>query len=157
MDLDDNHVLDTIITLYHQPKNKRLNWDEYFLSIAFLASMRSPCNRLHVGAVIVKNNRIIASGYNGFIANGPHVSIIRDNHEIATIHAEINAICDCASRSGDTKDAIIYITHFPCINCFKSIAACGIKTIIFNKNYKNDFYVEKMAKLYNINLIQYII
>jgi len=150
------NILDSIQNIYDSLSNTRIDWDEYFLIQAYNASFRSPCHRLHVGAVIVKNNRIIATGYNGFIAGGPHISVIRDNHEIATIHAEVNAICDCANRNGNTQDATIYITHFPCLNCFKSIVACGIKTIIYSRNYKNDLYVEKMAKLYNIKIIQYI-
>jgi dCMP deaminase len=149
-------ILDSIHSIYDSNSNFRINWDEYFLIQAFNASFRSPCHRLHVGAVIVQNNRIIATGYNGFIARGPHISIIRDNHEIATIHAEINAICDCANRNGNTNNATIYITHYPCINCFKSIAACGIKTIIYSRNYNNDPLVHKMAKLYNITIIQFL-
>ena len=59
----------------------RLNWDEYFMSIAILASQRSPCKRLQVGSVIVKNNRLISMGYNGFISGAPHISRIKDEHE----------------------------------------------------------------------------
>ena len=74
------------------PREDPVPWDDYFMSIAFLASMRSPCHRLRVGSVIVKDNRIIAMGYNGFIAGAPHVSRMRDNHEQAIIHSEINAV-----------------------------------------------------------------
>jgi dCMP deaminase len=152
----DLSIINCIEHIYDNYTNKRINWDEYFLIQAYNTSFRSPCHRLHVGAVIVKNNRVIATGYNGFIAGAPHISIIRDNHEIATIHAEVNAICDCASRNGDTIGATIYITHFPCLNCFKSIAAAGIKTIIYSRNYKNDPFVEKLAKIFNILIIQYL-
>jgi dCMP deaminase len=134
-------------------KNKqieRVNWDEYFMSIALLASCRSPCNRLHVGCVIVKDNRIISMGYNGFIAGAPHTSIIIDNHEQSTIHSEINAITDCAKRGVSLNSSKIYITHFPCLNCFKSIAACGITEIIYNENYNNNDIVYFLAKDANI-------
>lgn len=125
---------------------ERLNWDEYFMSIALLASCRSPCDRLHVGCVIVKNNRIISMGYNGFISGAPHTSRIVDNHEQSTIHSEINAITDCAKRGVSLDSSKIYITHFPCINCFKSIAACGIKEIIYNDDYNNNSIVFELAK-----------
>lgn len=125
---------------------ERLNWDEYFMSIALLASCRSPCDRLHVGCVIVKNNRIISMGYNGFISGAPHTSRIVDNHEQSTIHSEINAITDCAKRGVSLDSSKIYITHFPCINCFKSIVACGIKEIIYNDDYNNNPIVFELAK-----------
>jgi dCMP deaminase len=100
--------------------------------------MRSSCNRLHVGCVLVYNNRIISAGYNGFLSGADHVSIVENNHEQATIHAEINAITDCAIRGVETKDATAYITHYPCINCFKALVSCGIKKIIYLNDYKND-------------------
>ena len=74
----------------------RLNWDDYFSQIVKLSAARSPCERLKVGCLLVKNNRIISQGYNGFLPNCPHKSIVRDNHEQATVHAEQNAIADCA-------------------------------------------------------------
>lgn len=134
-----------------QLKN-RLDWDEYFMSIALLASCRSPCDRLHVGCVIVKNNRIISMGYNGYISGAPHISRIVDNHEQSTIHSEINAITDCAKRGVSLNSSKIYITHFPCINCFKSIAACGIKEIIYNDDYNNNDLVFELALESNIKI-----
>lgn len=116
----------------------KLSWDEYFISTALLLSSRSACERLHVGCVIVKNNRIITAGYNGFLPGAPHKSIVIDNHEQATIHAEQNAITDCANRGVSVKDSIVYITHFPCINCAKILAASGIKEIKYLNDYKNN-------------------
>jgi len=132
--------------------NQRLNWDEYFMSIAILASQRSPCKRLHVGSVIVKDNRLISMGYNGFIPGAPHISRIKDDHEQSIIHSEINAIADCAKRGVSLEGAKIYITHYPCINCFRSIAACQIKELIYLDNYKNDSIVEQLAIDSKINL-----
>lgn len=125
--------------------SERLNWDEYFMSIALLASQRSPCTRLNVGSVIVKNNRLISMGYNGYIPGAPHISRVKDNHEQSIIHSEINAITDCAKRGTSLEGSKIYVTHFPCINCFRSIAACGIKEIIYLEEYKNDQIVEELA------------
>ena len=132
----------------------RLNWDEYFMSIAVIASCRSPCERLKVGSVIVKDNRIISMGYNGFIAGAPHNSVISDGHEQATIHSEVNAITDCAKRGVSLDDSTIYITHYPCINCFKCIASCGIKKIIYMDDYNNNHIVECLSRDSGIEIIK---
>lgn len=128
----------------------RLDWDEYFMSIALLASCRSPCKRLNVGSVIVKNNRLISMGYNGYISGAPHISRVQDNHEQSIIHSEINAITDCAKRGSSLEGAKIYITHYPCINCFKTIAACDIKEVIYLDDYNNNKIVEDLANDSNI-------
>jgi dCMP deaminase len=129
---------------------ERLVWDDYFMSIALLASQRSPCERLQVGSVIVKNNRLISMGYNGYIPGAPHISRVKDNHEQSIIHSEINAITDCAKRGVSLEGSKIYVTHYPCINCFRSIAACGIKEIMYLDEYKNDPIVQELANDSNI-------
>jgi dCMP deaminase len=133
------------ITEFANSNQIRLDWDEYFMSIAVLASQRSPCKRLNVGSVIVKNNRLVSMGYNGYIPGAPHISRVQDNHEQSIIHSEINAITDCAKRGASLEDAKIYVTHYPCINCFRSIAACGIKEIIFLNDYNNNPIVQELA------------
>lgn len=132
--------------------NQKLSWEEYFMSTALLISCRSSCNRLHVGCVLVKNNRIISAGYNGFLPGAPHESIVVNNHEVATVHAEQNAISDCANRGVSVKDATAYITHYPCINCAKILASSGIKEIIYLNDYKNDVNVEKLLNDINIKI-----
>ena len=124
----------------------RLDWDDYFMSIALLASCRSPCTRLHVGSVIVKSNRMVSMGYNGFIGGAPHVSHVIDGHEQAIIHSEVNALGNSNRLGGiSLKGGNIYITHFPCINCFKSICSSGIKEIIYLYDYNNDQIVQQIA------------
>ena len=135
-----------------QNLNKRIDWDTYFMSIAFLISSRSSCNRLHVGCVLVKDTRIISVGYNGFLPKTPHTSFMRDGHEIATVHAEQNAISDCAKRGVDCNECSAYVTHYPCINCAKILIASGIKNIIYNNDYNNDPIVEELAKLSQITI-----
>jgi dCMP deaminase len=134
--------------------SERLNWDEYFMSIALLASQRSPCKRLHVGSVIVKNNRLISMGYNGYIPGAPHISRLKDDHEQSIIHSEVNALADCAKRGSSLNDSKIYVTHYPCINCFKSIAACGIKEVIYLSDYNNDEIVKQLAEDSEIKIRQ---
>ena len=123
---------------------KRLEWDRYFMSIAILGSIRSPCERLKVGCVLVKNKRIISMGYNGFLPNSKHVSRVRENHEQSTIHAEQNAISDAASRGVTVNGCTAYITHYPCINCFKILIAAGINHIIYLNDYKNDSIINEI-------------
>ena len=125
--------------------SERIEWDDYFMSIALLASQRSPCKRLNVGSVIVKDSRLISMGYNGFIPGAPHISRVKDNHEQSIIHSEINAITDCAKRGTSLSGAKIYITHYPCLNCFRSIAASNIKEIVYLNDYKNDETVAQLA------------
>ena len=129
----------------------RLSWDEYFMSTAFLISSRSPCERLHVGCVLVKDNRIISAGYNGFLPGMPHNSIVINNHEVATVHAEQNAITDCASRGVSAQDATAYITHYPCLNCAKILMASGIKEVRYCCDYNNDNLVEEIT---NLNIVR---
>jgi dCMP deaminase len=151
--LSQNNLLSQINEFVNKNKS-RLEWDEYFMSIALLASCRSPCERLHVGSVIVKNNRIISMGYNGFISGANHTSRVVDNHEQSIIHSEINAISDCAKRGASLEASRIYITHYPCINCFKSIAACGIKEIYYMNDYHNNPLVEDLSKDSNITILK---
>lgn len=132
----------------------RPNWDDYFKEITLVTSKRSSCTRLNVGCVLVKDNRIISQGYNGFLPGQPHESIVRDNHEQATVHAEQNSICDCAKRGVSCEGATAYITHFPCIICCRLLIASGIKEIKYIYDYKNDDLVYRFCLLSKINIIK---
>jgi dCMP deaminase len=133
----------------------RISWNDYFMSMAFIAASRSDCKRLNVGCVLVKNNRIISMGYNGYLSKAPHESIIRDNHEQATVHAEQNAISDAAKRGISVDEATAYITHYPCINCCKILCASGIKSIKYHLDYKKDENVAKLLCQIDIPIMQY--
>jgi len=135
-------------------KNSRLSWDEYFISISILASKRSSCNRLNVGCIIVKDFRIVTTGYNGFLKGAPHISRVVNGHEQFTVHAEQNAICDSANRGVSLSGATAYITHFPCLNCLKLLIASGIKDIKYLMDYKNDPLTLEMIKENNVNIIK---
>ena len=133
---------------------ERISWTEYFSQLACLVSKRSPCERLHVGCVLVRENRVISTGYNGFLPGAVHESIVLDGHEQATIHAEQNAVADCARRGAAVDGASAYITHFPCINCFKMLAAAGVKEIFYLDDYKNSEIVGKLAADSGIALVK---
>ncbi len=139
--------------------DERLSWDEYFMTTAYLISSRSSCERLNVGCVIVSGgegkNRLIAAGYNGFLPGSPHTSRVRDGHEQGTVHAEQNAIADAARRGISLAGATAYVTHYPCINCAKVLAAAGINKVKFHKNYKNDPLVEGLLDEAGVTVSQF--
>ena len=120
----------------------RPSWDVYFMATALLMASRSSCMRLKVGCVIVsggsQKNRIIAAGYNGFLPGVAHKSRLRDGHEQATVHAEQNAVSDAARRGVSLEGSTSYVTHFPCINCAKILAAAGISCVKYHYDYRND-------------------
>lgn len=130
--------------------DNRPTWDEYFKKIVIATSERSPCNRLHVGCLLVKDNRIISQGYNGFLPGAPHTSIIRDNHEQCTLHAEQNAIVDCAKRGVSCQNATAYITHYPCVICMRLLCVAGISRIKYIQDYKNDELTSHFSKVMDI-------
>ena len=138
-------------------KTSKLTWDEYFISIALLASKRSSCTRLNVGCVIIKDNRILSTGYNGFLRGAPHISRVKDNHEQFTVHAEQNAICDATYRGVSLKKTCAYITHYPCLNCLKLLIASGIDEIKYLNDYKNEplnkeMIIENSIKVIKLNI-----
>lgn len=126
----------------------RISWDQYFMSQSHLLAMRSTCTRLAVGATIVRDKRIIAGGYNGSIAGGVHCSdegcYVIDNHCVRTIHAEMNALLQCAKFGVPTAGAEIYVTHFPCLQCCKALIQAGIKIVYYATNYKNHPYAVEL-------------
>lgn len=130
----------------------RPDWDSYFKEIVQVTSKRSPCDRLKVGCLLVKDNRIISQGYNGFLPGCIHKSVVRNGHEQATVHAEQNALCDCAKRGVSCSDSIAYITHYPCIICTRLLLASGINKIKYIEDYKNDGLVSYFCDQLNVNI-----
>ena len=134
-------------------KNKRPTWDEYFLGIADLISKRSTCLRRSVGAVLVKDKRILATGYNGAPSKITHceaAGCIREKlkvpsgerHELCRgLHGEQNAFLQAALHGTSLKGASLYSTTQPCIICAKMIINAGIKEIIIKGDYP-----DKMSK-----------
>lgn len=137
---------------------KRQHWNQYFMKLAKLAAKRSTCDRANVGAVLVnKDNRIVATGYNGSVGRKtPHCSDVghamRDDHCIATLHAELNCISYCAKEGIPVKDCVIYVTHFPCLNCTKAIIQSGITKVYYEEGYRIDDFA---LYLLDINEIKY--
>lgn len=130
----------------------RPSWDEYFKEIVQVTAKRSPCERLQVGCLLVKDNRIVSQGYNGFLPGCEHKSIMRDGHEQATVHAEQNAIVDCAKRGVSCEGCTAYITHYPCVICCRLLLAAGIKKIKYINNYRNDGLVMDFTEMMGVSL-----
>jgi dCMP deaminase len=127
----------------------RPSWDQYFLTITRQVAERSTCTRAKVGAVIVRDKNILATGYNGSPAGLPHCTEVGcliytsrtpagevEENCFRTIHAEINAIAQAAKNGAAIRDADIYITHTPCIHCFKVLVNTGIRRIFYEREYK---------------------
>ncbi len=138
---------------------ERPSWDEYFMAMALLIAARSACGRLHVGCVLVSTgehrNRLIAAGYNGFLPGTPHTSRLRDGHEQATVHAEQNAVADAARRGVSLAGATAYVSHFPCLNCAKVMAAAGIRRVTYHFDYNNDPLVAELLGEAGITIVQF--
>ena len=130
------------------------SWDDYFKGLVKLTSTRSKCERLQVGCILTRDNRIISQGYNGHLPGLKHESIVRNNHEQATLHAEQNAIIDCAKRGVSCNNCIAYVTHYPCIICCRLLLAAGIKEIKYLEDYKNDELVSYFCNQMKCKIIK---
>jgi dCMP deaminase len=97
---------------------------------------------------------VVAGGYNGFLPGTPHVSRLREGHEQATVHAEQNAVADAARRGSSVEGCVAYVTHYPCINCAKILAAAGITKIKYREDYQNDPLVAPLLAEAGIKVLQ---
>lgn len=126
---------------------ERISFDEYFMKLAYLVASRSTCLSRQVGAVIVRDNHVISTGYNGApkgVAHCLDTGCIRKEMQIpsgerldicASVHAEQNAIIEAAYNGVSTKGASIYVTVTPCFTCAKMIINAGIKEIVIDGDY----------------------
>ena len=120
----------------------RASWDEYFMQIALDVASRATCDRKHVGAVLVRDKCILATGYNGSIRGLSHCDedghLMEDGHCVRTIHAEANAIIQAARNGVRIEGATVYVTASPCWGCFKMIANAGCTRIVFGEFYRDE-------------------
>ena len=129
----------------------RVSWEEYFMNIAKESATRSTCDRKHIGAVIIRDRTILSTGYNGSIRGMPHCDeaghLMENDHCVATIHAESNAILQAAKNGVMIKDSEVYITASPCWTCFKMLANAGIKKIYYGEFYRDERIFDTAKKL----------
>ena len=136
----------------------RMSWDEFFASQSRVMAMRSTCQRLAVGCVIVRDKRMIASGYNGSIHGDEHCTDVGckvvDGHCVRAIHAEQNAILQCARFGIPVEGADLYVTHLPCLQCTKNLIQAGIATVYYEESYRPDPYARHLLEVAGIPVVQ---
>ena len=134
----------------------RASWDEYFMAIAREVATRSTCDRKHVGAVLVRDRILLATGYNGSIRGLPHCDdvghLMEDGHCVRTTHAEANALVQAARNGVAVEGGGIYVTASPCFGCFKLIANAGLRRIVFGEFYRDERIFE-LSKQLDIELL----
>lgn len=134
----------------------RVDWHTYFMNIARQVASRSTCDRKHVGAVIVRDRTILSTGYNGSIRGMPHCDdvghLMENEHCVATVHAEANAIIQAAKNGVRIDGAELYTTASPCWNCFKLVANAGIQTVYYGEFYRDQRSIE-VARQLGIGLV----
>lgn len=133
----------------------RPTWNQYFAELATLTAARSTCPRASVGCVLVKDNRVVATGYNGSAPGMPHCTDVgcftEGKHCIRTIHAEVNAIAQAARTGVTTEGATAYVTHTPCLSCGKALAAAGISTVHVRTQYGK--HAKLLESLYGLEIV----
>jgi dCMP deaminase len=122
--------------------SERPTWDQYFMSLATVAAHRSTCERAHVGAIMVRNRQVLATGYNGSVRGLAHCDdighLIVDGHCVRTVHAEMNAIAAAAANGTILTGATCYVTHYPCLHCAKLLLNAGIVRVFYHHEYRKD-------------------
>jgi len=113
----------------------RPSWDKYFMTIAEAVALRSEDPKTKVGAVLVNNNRIISTGYNGTVPGFDKVEWSNDSKHLHVLHAELN--CIIYANRDDAEGAALYVTHSPCADCAKIIAAAKVSKVKYRYLYKN--------------------
>ncbi|AKP36463.1 deoxycytidylate deaminase [Leuconostoc mesenteroides] len=138
--------------------DQRISWHQYFIAQAAILSTRSTCTRLHVGAIIVRDHRIIASGYNGSVSGTPHCTevgdLMVDGHCIRAVHAEQNALMQAAKMGITIDGSEVYVTDVPCVQCTKLLLQAGINKIYFMRDYRNNTFAEELLAQKGIKLKQ---
>jgi dCMP deaminase len=131
----------------------RPGWDDYFMGFARAAAARATCDRRHVGAVIVVDRQVAATGYNGSVRKLPHCDEVGhdmvDGHCVRTIHAEMNALAQAARRGVRVDGAGIYTTASPCWACFRVLVNAGIQRFVYGEPYREGEHrsrIEEVAR-----------
>ena len=147
---------------------KRIDKENYYLDIAETVLERSTCLRRCYGAIIVKNDEIVSTGYNGAprgrkncmdlgyctreamnVPSGERYELCR------SVHAEMNALIQCAKEGISTKNTEIYVTHFPCINCTKALLQAGVVKITYKANYRPHAFAIELMEQKGVSYVQH--
>lgn len=145
--------------------DQRPSWDAYFLQIAKLVATRATCQRRAVGAVVVRDRRILATGYNGAPRGLPHCpeqgpehdwpeGCMRSGHCIRSLHAEQNALLQAAMIGIPCQGATMYVTCQPCNTCAKMLINAGIQRVVYEGEYPDEF-AQDLFRQANLELVRY--
>lgn len=141
--------------------SERIDWPTYFMVQAIMTASRGTCPRLRVGAVLVKDGRVIGSGFNGSVVGTPHCDevgdLMRDGHCIRAVHAEQNALMQLAKMGIMAEGAEIYVTDFPCVYCTKLLLQAGITKINYLRSYRPDDFVMELIAQKQVDLQQVLV
>ena len=139
----------------------RPDWDDYFMGFARAAAARATCDRKHVGAVIVVDRQVAATGYNGSVRGLPHCDEAGHDmvggHCVRTIHAEMNALAQGARRGVRLEGAWIYTTASPCWACFRVLVNAGIERFVFAEPYREEDHrarIEEVASTLGLDVVE---
>lgn len=148
----------------HVSGPKRLSWDEYFIAMTHLIAMRATCDRKHVGAVFVRDNRVIATGYNGSPPGLPHCDDV--GHDLVetdgrlncvrTVHAEQNAVHQAAQHGVSLVGSVLYTNTFPCWMCAKALLSVRVSKVMYDADYNNDKRAMDAFTASGVELVQWV-
>lgn len=132
---------------------ERPSWDAYFLEMARLAATRSTCPRRRVGAVLVRDQRVMATGYNGAVRGAPHCDevgcLLVQNGDrqscVRAVHAELNALLQCALNGVQSAGSTLYCTDFPCVACAKALVQAGVTRVVYAVDYPDPNSAQVLA------------
>lgn len=135
----------------------RVPWDRYFMNLAREAASRSTCPRKAVGAVLVRDKAVLATGYNGSIRGLAHCTeegcLLENGHCVRTVHAEANALIQAARHGVRIEGAHCYVTASPCWDCFKLLANAGVTRVVFGEFYREQ-RIWEFARQAGIELVE---
>lgn len=155
-------LLATLRAIYGGAISFRPSWDSYFMDMAHLVATRATCDRKHVGAVVVRDKRVVATGYNGSPPGLPHCDVVghdlvrqADGKEncVRTVHAEMNAILQAAQYGVSLAGTTLYTNTYPCWHCAKAILGARIATVVVDQDYNNDARVAEAFKASGVRLV----
>lgn len=133
----------------------RPDFDHYFNGMAQVAATRATCTRLKVGAVLVTDNQVAATGYNGSAPGMPHCEEagcdVVDNHCVRTVHAEMNALAQAARRGVKIEGSTVYTTASPCWDCFRVLVNAGVKRFVYAMDYRANASQERIQAILAAN------
>lgn len=151
---DADRLIDTLLGKNNQPSDARPSEEEILMKAAWLWADRSTCSRLHVGAILTRDGRILSSGYNGSVRGAKNCFHEDDSPCRISVHAELNCLLYAGSCGVATKDCTVYCTHMPCLSCSQAMVNSQIKSVVYDLDYRDHSGVDLLTQA-NIDVRKY--